>query len=192
VTVAAPDRRTARVLIFTGLLVTLAIPAAAPFWPAQEAIRVDDRPVSTHPVSRPIMWRTALRITRDRPWTGTGFTTFDRVYSAYQPLPGRLGPPPHAHNLLLTFAAEAGVPGAIAVTVFLGSGIAAIWRWRSHGPPGDPQRDLAVATLGAAAALLGHQALDGTLMGSGTVFALYALFGLGTALLPRGGAGRPT
>lgn len=178
---AAPGRRIAGVIVFAGLIAAFAATLVAPLWPEQEAIRVDDRPASTHPVSRPVMWRTALRIAGDYPWTGTGFTTFDRVYERYQPLPGRLGPPPHAHNLVLNFAAETGVPGAVTVVAFLASGVGAAWRWRSDSPPGSPARDAATVVLGAVAALLSHQALDGTLLGSGTVFALYALFGLGAA-----------
>jgi O-antigen ligase len=175
--VATRSRRTAMVVGYVVLLAALAAPFAAPRWPTQ-AVRVDERPGAAHPVGRLAMWGAALRMAADHPWTGTGFTTYERAYSRYQTLPAGMGPPPHAHNLFLTFAAETGLPGTAALAAFLGTGLLAAWRWGRGGAQDPDRAGLAAIVLGAMVALLGHQLVDGTLLGSSVAFGLYALLGL--------------
>jgi O-antigen ligase len=65
---------------------------------------------------RSLLWSQALAMVRDFPVTGVGLGQFDPVlHLLYLPAFGTPGLyVPHAHNLVLAYAVELGVPGAIA------------------------------------------------------------------------------
>jgi O-antigen ligase len=68
--------------------------------------------------ARPQIWAEALRQIQAHPWTGVGPGNFPVV--AMQAASGvKYTQPDHAHNVLLTMAAEAGLP-AVAIMVLLG------------------------------------------------------------------------
>ncbi|MFM7530494.1 MAG: O-antigen ligase family protein [Nodosilinea sp.] len=64
-------------------------------------------------------WRLALGMIPQHPWLGSGLGTFKQLYNpADFPAPDDLLP--HAHNLWLTLAAEAGLPFALGLTLVVG------------------------------------------------------------------------
>lgn len=65
------------------------------------------------------VWRLALEMIPQHPWFGTGLGTFKQLYDpADFPVAGDFLP--HAHNLWLMLAAEAGIPVALGFTGIVG------------------------------------------------------------------------
>lgn len=64
------------------------------------------------------VWALALKLIRQHPWLGVGLGNYKVLYQP-QTIPG-YDELPHAHNLWLTLAAEAGIPAAIALTTIIG------------------------------------------------------------------------
>ena len=65
------------------------------------------------------VWQLALEMIPQHPWLGTGLGTFKQLYDPTQfPVEGDFLP--HAHNLWLTLATEAGIPLGIAFTAVVG------------------------------------------------------------------------
>ena len=64
-------------------------------------------------------WQLALQMIPQHPWLGSGLGTFKQLYN-----PADFAAPddllPHAHNLWLTLAAEAGVPFTLGLTLVVG------------------------------------------------------------------------
>lgn len=177
---AVSSRRTLGLrLLILALLVAAALPFLTAQWASQAPTRVSENP--DVPRSRIGVWRVVPRIVAGHPLLGTGLNTFPLAYSRYETLVGTLGPPPHAHNVFLNFAAETGLIGLAAFVTWLGSGTLAIWRWHTRNPPGSSERTLSAMVLAALAALLGHQLVDGTILGTSIGFGLYAFLGLGAA-----------
>jgi hypothetical protein len=166
-------------LLVLALLIAAVLPFLVAQWEAQAPTRVSENPED--PNSRLTTWGVALRIVTDHPILGTGLNTFGLAYRRYKPPARRLGAPPHAHNIFLNFAAETGLVGLVAFVAWLTSGTMAIWRWHARNPLGSSERTLSAIVLAALAALLGHQLVDGTVLGSAIAFGLYAFFGLGAA-----------
>ncbi len=133
------------------------------------------------PQSRTTVWRAVPRIVADHPLLGTGFATFVLVYPRYAPPPHIPGFPPHAHNLLLNFAAESGLLGALAFVIFLAASVLAVWRWYAGAARGSADGAAGRTALAMLAALMGHQLVDATLLGSPIAFGFYALVGLAAA-----------
>ncbi|MGQ0569302.1 MAG: O-antigen ligase family protein [Armatimonadota bacterium] len=179
-TIVHSPRRLAPRFLVVGLLIFALIPILAPQWP-RHAERLRKTLDTADPISRLVIWRAAVRIAADHLWFGTGFATFERIYTRYQDPPPGYGPPAHAHNIFLNFAVELGLPGLLAFVIFLGSGIFAMWRWHTRSPPDSQARRTSATALAALAALLGHQLVDGTLLGSSIAFGLYGLLGMGAA-----------
>ena len=76
--------------------------------------------------SRLVLWRNALELSLQRPWTGWGFGELDYAM-ATQPLSGTrfCGIVAHAHNLPLQLIVEWGWPLALGLM-----GLAGAWLWR--------------------------------------------------------------
>jgi len=165
------------------LLALAAVTAAAsPFLVAQwtynterfgESLGVDN------PLSRLAIWRVVPRIVSDYPVLGTGLSTFGHAYARHVPPPPGLGPPPHAHNIFLNFAAETGVLGLTAFLAFLAVATGNLWRWHTRSGPGSPARTMSAIVIAMFATLMGHQLVDGTVLGSSVGFGFYALIALG-------------
>ena len=165
------------------LLALAAVAAAAsPFLVAQWTFnreRFGESLGMDNPLSRLAIWRVVPRIVSDYPVLGTGLTTFGHAYARHVPPPPGLGPPPHAHNIFLNFAAETGVLGLAAFLAFLAVATGNLWRWHTRSGPGSPARTMSAIVFAMFATLMGHQLVDGTVLGSSVGFGFYALIALG-------------
>jgi O-antigen ligase len=66
---------------------------------------------------RVYVWRLALRLTRESPWLGNGLGNYKLLYDGSVPGYSEM---PHAHNLWLSLAAEAGILTTLCLTVVVG------------------------------------------------------------------------
>jgi O-antigen ligase len=125
------------------------------------------------------LWGAALRMLADHPLLGTGFGTFAEAWRVYRPA----GRPTEntAHNLLLNFAAEAGVLGLVAFSAFVGVGARGLW-WRAVASRGDPStHGLWVALLCAIIAILTQSLFDAGVTSVHVAYGLVALLAIGGA-----------
>ncbi|GAB4543966.1 MAG: O-antigen ligase family protein [Anaerolineae bacterium] len=108
-------------------------------------------------IERLAHWQAALDMWRDHPWLGVGFGNYPVVYPAYAIGRWRdaLG---HAHNYYLNVAAETGLAGLMAYTLFwlfaFGLGWMAVRRSRGI------DRALAAGSVGVLAHLAVHNLVD--------------------------------
>jgi O-antigen ligase len=119
---------------------------------------------------RPNIWAEGRRETLDDPWTGQGPGSFP-IVAARSGSQTVTFYPEHAHNLLLTFAAEIGLPGvvfALGFVVAVGSKVrTALRRARAAGR----HRDAAlVACLAAAMVAILAQGLIDYSLRSAVIF----------------------
>ena len=155
-------RRAVAVLSVPLVLIAAAVGAFAPTNPQVEVVGA--RIASLTDVgpydSRTTVWNEAVREIQEDPWTGQGPGNFP-VASARAASESRTVSADHAHNLLLNWAAEAGLPAAGLIVGF-SVALALTGRKAKRGlPPAD--RPL-VACLGAALlSLVGQGLVDYTL-----------------------------
>ena len=131
------------------------------------------------------LWQQALVMLNDYPLTGIGLGQVDpvlhRVYA-----PAFLAPDqvvPHAHNLLLDYALELGVPGAVAFALLVGGCVHYCLRAIRTG-----EVWLFWTGLGLLLGLLAFMVFgftDAIAPGARGGLALWAVLGLGAALAPR-------
>ncbi len=175
---------TANRRLWVGVLAAVVVLAAAtpiigPRW-HWHVTRLRDVAVAEGPFSRIAIWKVVPRIIADHPVLGTGLGTFASAYGRYAgESPSEA--PPTAHDIFLNFAVETGVLGLAALLYFLGTGTRALVRWYKRSPPGSSQRAMSATVLAAVAALMGHQLVDGTVMGVHIAVGLYALLAVGAA-----------
>ncbi len=177
--VVTANRRLWAGVLVAGVVLAAATPVIGPRWKWHEA-RLRNVAVAEGPFSRIAVWKVALRIIADHPVLGTGLGTFASTYERYtSENPSKV--PPTAHDIFLNFAVETGTLGLAALLYFLGRGTRALVRWYGRSPPGSSQQAMSATALAAFAALMGHQLVDGTVMGVHIAFGLYALLALGAA-----------
>lgn len=140
--------------------------------------------------SRAEIWRQAVYLIQDHPYTGAGANTFGAVADALYPsfLRGPDAGVPHAHNLLLQVAVDLGILGLVA---FLAITILAFWAAIKGGRRYRRAGDAALAALAWAcvASLVGmlvHGQVDATtwIVGRGA-FVPWATIGIALALARR-------
>ena len=128
------------------------------------------------------VWDRALAMLRDFPITGIGPGQFDPVFHLlYAPQifrPDQFAP--HAHNLLLAYAVELGMPGFAAFVVLLAVFFRCCWRALRADDAYLRRTGLAVA-LGVIA-FLGFGVTDAIAPGARGGLVLWAMLGLGGAL----------
>jgi O-antigen ligase len=103
--------------------------------------------------SRFAIWRNALRLVAENPWTGVGWGNFNFAWT-FSPFPDRpVAFFDHTHNLPLQLAVEIGLPATAAVLASLGW---ALWRARRawNAPLGDIDPTSVDAAARAALAML--------------------------------------
>ena len=182
--VKLPEARRLLVALAAPLvLVALAIGAFAPTSPQVEVVGQRLKSISgeRNPYDdRPAIWREARRQVEADPLTGQGPGNFP-VVSGRVTSEWRTAIASHAHNLLLTWGAEAGLP---AVAVAVGFGFHLHLRTRRLARAPRLRRDRAVVA-GLAAALVGTAGqglVDYTLHNSVILTVLFALIGAVFAL----------
>lgn len=117
--------------------------------------------------SRVLIWRRALGMIQDFPFTGVGMGAFgytaDRLYPFYV-VPA---PFPHAHNLFLQLAVDLGIPGLLVWLALVVTTFRCAWRLRVYGQHvGQPLPTiLGVAVLGSLTVYLVHGLTDAVTWG---------------------------
>lgn len=155
VTAVRPSRRRLADLLLLGVLVTpvvalasavvlLVLDAALVGWPGVPSL-----------LSRLLLWRNALGMIADYPFTGSGLGATPMVLSSYVLL---LHVPflDHAHSLYLQIAVEQGLPGLAAYLVLVGSSLRLLLRSLSRRRATRHEMAMAAALL----ALLLHGLVD--------------------------------
>lgn len=131
---------------------------------------------------RPAIWQEGLRQVREHPWTGVGAANFpDASARSSSEVVVAVGPS-HAHNILLNFAAEGGLPvlvALLAATVLTGIGVI-----RGRGRPGWSERERALLLVVGCAPLvvLGQGILDAPLRNPMTLLHTAAVLGLAVSV----------
>lgn len=136
------------------------------------------------------MWRTAVAMLRDMPYTGIGLDQFALLQNRFYP-GVLLGPEPHAHNVFLQVALDLGLPGLFAFLWLLVSlGWVAWWAYPQCRDANS--RALLIGTVGGTLSYLGTGLLD-TIWTAKPSLLLWWLLGsiaaLGVAAGPRRGRG---
>ena len=131
---------------------------------------------------RLMVWKTAVSMTRDFPFTGVGMGTFNEVAVRLYPFP--VVPNPGAHNLYLQVAVDLGLLGLIAFLAIIGLTIAQAWASFKVLQQTDDRimQVLIVGLLAGFVSLLVHGLLDITVWGTRIAFMSWALMGLITAV----------
>lgn len=76
---------------------------------------------------RPALWRLTMTKIGERPWTGYGYGTRSLAI-AFPEIPRRNGELWHAHNVVLNFGVQLGVPGMILAVVIFGTILRRFWQ----------------------------------------------------------------
>lgn len=170
----------ARRALGVGLLVAmLVVPLADTFTPDNPQVKVVRQRVSTLRLptntvydSRPAIWREALREIADQPIIGQGPGQFP-VVSAQPASDAATVYADHAHNVLLTVAAEAGIPAALLLVGFTLSMLGLLVR-TVRSLRGSPDAAL-IAGLGSALVVVIGQGLVDFTLRNADIFALLAV-----------------
>jgi O-antigen ligase len=186
--IALPQARRAVVVVAVPLTIVAAV--LAPSLPANPQIQVVQERLSVLTVrspydDRPAIWAEAIREIQDDPITGQGPGSFP-VASVRAASEASAVAAYHAHNVLLTWAAESGIPAAILLIGFLVAVAFAARRaskaTRSRGSGRD--RAVIVGMAAGLIAVLGQGPVDYTWRNTVVFVAISAMVGilLGTTL----------
>lgn len=137
------------------------------------------------PAARRTIWAATLELIRARPWTGYGLDNLELVFPAVFPpelvyYQGRDVYVDRAHDLLLDWAAAAGIPGAVAGLLILVAALYVGWRAWAHRF-GDAAARIHLATVAG----VGAASVAGNLAGfhvTATALLLWAALGSVVAL----------
>jgi putative inorganic carbon (hco3(-)) transporter len=145
-----------------------------------------DNPVGLGIVLRLEIWSHALAMLHDLPFTGIGLNTFPLVLSGFYP-GYLLGPEPHAHNLYLQTALDFGLPGLLALLIFLMFWLVQLIHRLADpalqaGHPG--YRLLLVGSLAGLVSYLVAGLFDALMLGAKPSFLAWAVLGIGAACPP--------
>ena len=147
--------------------------------------------VDTSSEMRLAFWESTVAMILDHPFLGIGWGTYFMVYPDYDfYLQGAPVQIVHAHNMYLNYAAEIGIPGALAFLWFFFGSLALAFRTKRTTPPWDAQLSVhegAWKTLADVRAGLTawrrDKFVDGLSLGLGLAFCSVALNGLTDHLL---------
>ena len=127
---------------------------------------------------RPSIWDEAVRQIRASPWTGQGPGSFP-VVARRSASEASFAVPDHAHNVLLTVAAESGIPAAL---VLIGLTLAVGGRVRRAVRSAEPRDAAVVAGVGAAlCTFVGQGLVDYTMRNPVLLALIWTLTGLALA-----------
>lgn len=176
-TALVPSAR--RRLLLLGVPVLVALPVFGALLPQSPQVKVVQDRISTlaHPLSspydsRPAIWAEALREIKNSPWLGQGPGQFPVVSTEAASISATVSAA-HAHNVLLTVAAEAGVPAALCLvgfTVSVGLGLR-----RTVRRIANPRDRTLVAAVGASLAVVVGEGLVDFVMRNAVLFLLLSV-----------------
>ena len=134
-------------------------------------------------VGRLEIWRRAVSLMQDFPYTGVGLNMFPHVGDAMYPYPsvGLWARVPHAHNNLLQVGVDLGIPGLVAYVGMLV--VFVLCAWRVHRL--SESRSMRLLASGVFAGMLAHQVYgltDAITLGAKPGFLLWVMWGLMAAL----------
>lgn len=109
-------------------------------------------------IERINVWKSSLQIVHDYPLTGIGFGNFEQMYTQYIS-PSAKVVLPHAHNILLVFASEAGLFTAIFFVMFIVSAALVLYKGIQHMDKGY-YRSLVIGMCCGAVAILTNGMVD--------------------------------
>ena len=170
-------------LLLIGLPVVLVFVGLWSYFPKTESVQVvTERAESFTTLSpyddRDSIWREARREIRADPWTGQGPGNFI-VSSARAGSEASTVAAFHAHNLLLNWAAESGLPAAAIILLFgfalVNAGRVASRRSLARGDPAD--RAIVIGIAGALLTVFFQGFVDYTLGNSVVHIALWGMIG---------------
>jgi putative inorganic carbon (HCO3(-)) transporter len=120
------------------------------------------------------VWRAALQMLCDQPFTGVGMGVFNDLAAALYAFVETANP--GAHNLYVQVAVDLGIPGLIAYLSVLGL---ALWMAAVAVRRGEPPlRAPAVGALAGVVALMVHGLVDVTVWNTRAAFVPWLVFGL--------------
>jgi O-antigen ligase len=162
-----------------GLAGLLLLPSSGPVGVVLDRVTSVGDPNGNPYDVRPITWHEAVREFSDRPVLGNGAGSFS-VLSGQSPSELQFYPREHAHNGLLTVAAEMGSVGALSLIGMVVSVAFAIRRRASRLRAARRWDDLGVLAggAGALAALAGHLVVDYPLRNPVLMITVWAVLGL--------------
>ncbi|MDP9341642.1 MAG: O-antigen ligase family protein [Actinomycetota bacterium] len=167
------------VLIVAAVAVSVFLPAS----PLPGAVKVVEQRIGTltHPTIavnpydiRPQIWHEAELLIQEHPWTGIGPGNFPVATELDNRLPE---PIDHAHDVLLTVAAEVGIPGALAL-IGLTLALALLARRVVRGFPDPLDRAVLAGIAAALATQIGHGVVDFILRNAVLFLLMWALAGM--------------
>lgn len=177
-------REARRLLLLLGVPLLILAVAAGGFAPNAPQIQIIGQRVQSFTTlspydSRPQIWAEARREIADDPWTGQGPGGFP-VASVRAGSESTTAFAEHAHNLLLTWAAESGLPAALMIVAF-GVSLAIVGRrTMKRLARAEETRDRAMVA-GVAAGLIaiaGQGIVDYTLRNAVIFFTFWSLVGV--------------
>ena len=165
--------------ITTTLAALLLFPSSGPVEVVLNRLTSVSDPAGNPYDVRPITWQEALREFGERPIVGNGPGSFS-VLSAQSPSALQFYPRQHAHNGLLTVAAEMGSIGALALIGMVVTLVLAIHGRARRLRAAQRWEDLGVLAGGAAAlgALAGHLVVDYPLRNPVLMVTVWAVVGV--------------
>ena len=139
---------------------------------------------------RPAIWEEGLRQVHDHPWTGVGAAGFPDASARSSSTVAAAVRPEHAHNVLLNFTAEGGVPAGLALIVAVGLAGQGVLRGRARRGWSQSERAFLTAIGCVPLVILGQGLLDAPIRNPTTLLQTAAAIGLAIAVpcvYPRAG-----
>jgi hypothetical protein len=130
---------------------------------------------------RPVIWDQALRAIGDFPFTGIGLGAFGSVIPKLYPRGIEVD---HAHNLYLQLGLDLGIPGLVAVVVFVGALLGRLGRMLVDDKQPGWKRSRRIGILASLTAYLLHAGVDAVPPGTAGGVAFFFLCGLAAAERP--------
>jgi len=132
-------------------------------------------------IERLNVFNSSIAIIKINPLVGVGLENFRRVYKKFM-VPGAKDVVPHAHNIVLAYATEAGILTAIAFIVFVL--LSGIYLFQHFPKISDKNHRLLVLGISCGVlSLLIHGLVDYTLRRGSIIFVFMFLVGIGLGLI---------
>ena len=169
------ERRLLRAYLAIG---SLSIVASSLFlnWRSIREMLIDvNHPLGIAVLLRVDMWRQAVAMLHDMPFTGIGLNNYPVILTYFYP-GYLLGPEPHAHNLYLQTALDLGVLGLIAFGLIFGRFLHSAYRANTTA-----YRPVLYGCIASVSAYLLSGLIDSQVVGQKPILLLWGILGVGVA-----------